>query len=191
MIRPQIEVAQRVANALDELAVHYVIGGSFASAVHGAICATMDPDILAALPLELAEPLAETFGEAFYADVNMMKEAIRRQGSFNVVHFDTASKIRVFVARQRELDRAQLARRRLMRLSEESEHRACVASAEDIVLVKLEWYRAGGEVSDLQWRDALSVLAVQRDRLDREYLERMANELAVTDLLDRALGELN
>jgi hypothetical protein len=53
----------------------------------------------------------------------------------------------------------------------------------------LEWYRIGGEVSDRQWRDVPGVLKVQGDRLDRDYLRRMATELKVADLLERAFGE--
>lgn len=190
MILEQIAVAVSVTGALEALGVPYVIGGSFASAVHGVMRATMDADIVADMPLESAQPLAEILGDDFYADVNMMQEAIRRRGSFNLIHFDTAFKVDVFVAKPRAFDRAQLARRRLMRLSEEPELQVYVASAEDIVLAKLEWYQRGGKVSDLQWRDVLSVLAVQGDRLDREYMQRMADELCVSDLLDRALGEM-
>lgn len=32
-----------------------------------------------------------------------------------------------------------------------------VASAEDTILRKLNWYRLGGEVSDRQWRDVAGI----------------------------------
>jgi hypothetical protein len=47
----------------------------------------------------------------------------------------------------------------------------------------------GGEVSDRHWRDILGVLKVQGERLDRPYLQRMAGELGVGDLLGRAIKE--
>jgi hypothetical protein len=33
--------------------------------------------------------------------------------------------------------------------------RIWIASAEDSIVRKLDWYRRGGEVSDRQWRDVL------------------------------------
>jgi hypothetical protein len=64
-----------------------------------------------------------------------------------------------------------------------------LASAEDTVLAKLEWFRLGAEASERQWADVLGVLRAGGESLDRRYLEDGARELAVSDLLVRALTE--
>ena len=58
-----------------------------------------------------------------------------------------------------------------------------VATAEDTILSKLEWSKAGE--SDRQYRDALGIAALRRGQLDWVYLERWAAELDVREELSR------
>ena len=189
MLTEPIAVTTLVTDALEALSVTYAIGGSLASAVHGVMRATMDADLVAEVQMKHIEPLVQALGNAFYADVEMMREAVRQHSSFNVIHLDTMFKVDVFVAKPREFDRSQLARRQSYVLSEDPLRRAYITSAEDIVLAKMEWYHIGGRISDRQWRDILGVMKVQQDRLDHEYLRRMATTLGVSELLEQALAE--
>jgi hypothetical protein len=184
-----IAVTLLVVDALQSLGVSYLISGSLASGVHGRMRATMDADLVADLRLEHGEALAQALGDAFYVDVEMIRQAIRQHGSFNLIHLETTFKVDIFISKGRPFDHRQLERRVAQVVSTEPERTAYFASAEDIVLSKLEWYRMGGEVSDRQWKDVMGVLKVQSTRLDRIYLRRWAQELDVADLLDRALLE--
>jgi len=113
MLPEQIAVTKLVTDALEVLDVPYAIGGSFASALHGVMRATMAVNLVADLRQEHVAPLVQALGEAFYADSAMMYDAIDQRRSFNMIHLASMFKVDVFVARSRDFDRAQLARRQL------------------------------------------------------------------------------
>ena len=102
---------------------------------------------------------------------------------------ETMFKVDIFVSKERPFDQAQFERRAAHIMATDPERTAYVASAEDIVLVKLEWYRKRGEISERPWQNVLGVLKVQEDRLDVPCLKHWADQLGVTDLLNRALAE--
>ena len=65
-----------------------------------------------------------------------------------------------------------------------------VGAAPDQVLRKLRWFQLGREASERQWRDVLSILRVQGDRIDRRRLLVDAEPLGLGDLVTRALAEI-
>lgn len=164
----------------------YYIGGSVASSAHGIARASLDVDVVADLRPEHVQLLAQRLRDAYYLDPDRMRDAVARQRSFNLIHLATMLKVDVFVVKARPFDREALRRARTASVADQT--RAFpVASAEDTVLAKLEWFRAGGELSERQWSDVLGVLKAMGPTLDLAYLRRWAATLSVRDLLDRAL----
>jgi hypothetical protein len=184
-----IAVTLLVIDAMDALGVPYLIGGSLASAVHGVLRATLDTDLVADLRLEHAEPLARALGGTFYVDAESIREAVLHQRSFNVIHLETMFKVDVFVVKKRPFHHSQMERRLAQVIATDPDRTAYVATAEDTILAKLEWYRMSGDVSEQQWRDVLGVMKVQADRLDLAYLRQWAAQLNISDLLERAIKE--
>ena len=180
-----IAVTMLVIDALESLGVPYVIGGSLASALHGVARATLDSDLVADLQIKHIKAFLQMLDNQFYADEHAIRAAIQQRRSFNLIHLETMFKVDIFVPKPRPFDRAQLANRKPISIAVDPDIIAYVASAEDTILAKLEWYRMGGEVSERQWRDVLGIVKIQGDRLDIDYLQEIAVQLGVADLLER------
>lgn len=178
-----------VTQTLEQIGIPYAVGGSFASSVHGVMRSTLDVDIVADIKIEHIAPLISALAKEFYADDEMMRDAIERHSSFNLIHYETAFKVDIFICKSRAFDQMQLERRRSSIIATEPEASIYLTSPEDTILAKLEWYRMGGEVSDRQWRDILGVMKTRAGELDLEYLRKWAGELKVSDLLERILKE--
>jgi hypothetical protein len=178
-----------VVHALNELDVPHYVGGSLASSAHGVARASLDVDLIAALEPGHVARFVATLRDVYYLDAARIEASVRDRRSFNLVHLDTMFKIDIFVAGDRPFDREALRRAHREVLGEEPNTLAVpVATAEDTVLAKLEWFRLGGEVSERQWGDVVGILRVGAGTIDRAYLKRTATALALTELLDRAFA---
>lgn len=182
-------IALLVTQTLENYGIRYAVGGSLASSLHGVMRSTLDVDIVADLLPEHIPLLVAALSEQFYADGEMMRNAIEREGSFNLIHYDTAFKVDIFISKERPFSRTQLERRELTAITADPDRTIYITTPEDTILAKLEWYRLGGEASDRQWRDILGVLKTRAGDLDLGYMRRWAAELEVEDLLERALRE--
>jgi hypothetical protein len=182
----QSQVNLLVVQAFDALRIPYFLAGSMASSVHGIYRATADADFVAAVRPHHAEPLAQLLQPAFYADAPAIRAACEAGRSFNVIHLDTMLKVDVFVLRPDPFFLSQMRRRLLLPTTPDQQTALYVATPEDTILAKLDWYREGGGISDRQWNDILGVLKVQGETLDSAYLDEWARILKVADLLHRA-----
>jgi hypothetical protein len=178
-----------VSQALERLGVEYVVVGSFASSARGQARATADVDLIADLRPEHVSLLASALAERFYLDENAMHRAIADHRSFNLIHLDSMFKVDVFVPPPAGFRREQLLHRKREILTTDPERTVYLATAEDTVLAKLQWYEQAGRASERQWSDVLGVLKVQASHLDVAYLIATAKRLGLGELLDRAFEQ--
>ena len=170
---------------LDECGIPYMITGSFASNIHGLPRATQDADVVIEVEPRTLERFLESLGLAFYQSMEAAMEALAREEMFNVVHLETGFKVDLIVRKSRPFSRIEFSRRQPAFYLGENRW---FATAEDTILAKLEWSKRAG--SERQFNDALNVAKLQRENLDRAYLEKWARELDILDLLKKLLREM-
>ena len=176
-------VIESVATALQGQGVQYFISGSFASSVHGEFRATNDVDFVAALEPRHLDVLAGALSDEFIVDRESVAEALASGRSFNLIHRGTYLKVDVFPLHT-AFDR-EAAGRAVEILMPSGTVPIQIATAEDVLLAKLRWYRLGDEASEVQRRDIEKLVTMNRETLDRAYLDRWSEILGVRDLLDR------
>lgn len=174
----------RLLTALERTSVPYMVTGSYASSAHGIPRATNDIDIVIAPTADQLKMLInELPNDRYYADEFAALEALEHQSQFNVIDYATTWKADLIIKKSRRFSTEEFARRRVHTIAGIT---VSVATAEDIVLAKLEWYKEGKSARQLE--DIVGIIQRQGNALDRQYVEYWARELAVENEWSAALA---
>jgi hypothetical protein len=176
------DVLARIVAALDDAGVPYMLSGSFASTLFGSPRATQDIDMVIDPTLGSLERLLLHFpDDAYYVSRDAAREAYGAEGMFNLIDLATGWKIDFIVRKSRPFSREEFGRRRRV---ETSGLQLYVASAEDVVVAKLEWAKLGE--SERQLRDVAGILRGQQGALDLEYVQRWVTGLHLEEQWEAA-----
>ena len=169
------EVLAVVIGLLEQSGIPYMVTGSLASSYHGEPRSTRDVDIVIDPSGDGLDRLTDGLLEAgFYVDREVAREALTQRSQFNAIGPD-ASKVDFIVRRERPFSVEEFQRRQPADLLGTP---GFVATAEDVILAKLEWAKATG--SDRQLDDVAGILAIASG-LDLSYVERWAATLGLED----------
>jgi len=163
----QTEIFGFVIEVLGKLKINYMIVGSVASTVYGKPRLTYDMDILIDLKENQIEELAGSFDSDWYADAEMIKEAIAKNMPFNFIHAPTALKIDFFPAESGEYEKAQFLNKTEKQFDEKQS--AYFSSAEDVIVKKLDYYMDGKSEKHLE--DIKGMLGARREKLNFKYID--------------------
>ena len=172
----------RIVSALGAANIPHMVVGSFASTFHGVPRATHDIDIVVeADRAKLDQLLAALSDELYYLDHDAAREALTLRSQFNVIDMATGWKADLIVRKARPYSIEELARRQpamLMGIA------TFVASAEDVIISKLEWAKLGS--SERQLQDAAGVVKTRAGDLDTIYIEHWVDALDLREQWARA-----
>jgi hypothetical protein len=167
------ELISTITHALECSAVPYMLTGSFAGSLHGSPRTTHDLDIVIAPDESCLNRLLDAFPtERYYVSREAALQGYRVNGMFNVIDLQSGWKVDFIFRKSREFSLIEFERRREY---EFLGTRAFVATAEDLLIAKLEWSKLGE--SERQLRDAAGILRTQGQRLDSAYIESWVKQL--------------
>jgi hypothetical protein len=175
------ELLAEVSGRLAEAGIPYMVTGSLASSFHGEPRATRDIDIVIDPSPDALDRFVESLpSDVFYVDTQTARDALAERSQFNVIESASGWKVDLIIRRDRPFSVEEFSRRQPAELLGMPTH---VASAEDVIIAKLEWALAGE--SERQLRDVAAILAVSGDRLDHGYLERWIDALGLGEVWAR------
>lgn len=190
MIASEIDLAITLGEIFDNLNILYYLGGGLASSFWGERRQTADADIVVILEPEKVQELIAALSIEFYVSEIAIDDVISgRTNSFNVIHTASVIKADIYpINHNNDFDLSAMSRRKQVQPFS-TNNSIYIASAEDIILQKLRWYKLTKNQSEKQWRDILGVLKARRNELNYNYLKHWSDLLQVSPELEKAIEQ--
>jgi hypothetical protein len=175
------ELLEQVVLTFERLQIPYLITGSVASMAYGEPRLTNDIDLVAAIKPQHITALVAAFPPpSFFLSDEAVRTAITHQTQFNIIHPASGLKIGVMVRKDTPFDRSRFARARTLRPTES--YPAAFASAEDVIIKKMEYYKEGG--FDKHLRDITGMMKISGQEIDQAYIAEWADRLGLRPTWD-------
>jgi hypothetical protein len=159
-----------------------MLTGSLAGSYHGAPRATQDIDLVVDAPVDHLLLVAKGLRAAgLYVSDDAVREAVSSRGMFNAIDPESGWKVDFIVRKDRDFSRSEFAARHAIEFMGVS---LSLATAEDVIVAKLEWAKLGD--SERQLRDVAEILAIQGESLDQSQITRWVEALGLADQWARA-----
>ena len=179
----QLEFIKQIASRLDSAGIPYMLTGSIALAIYSTPRMTRDIDLIVEIGSMEVDRILRLFKDDCYIDAQAVRQAIREQGMFNIIHNDWQIKADFIIRKNETYREEEFSRKR--KISIEGMEISVVAP-EDLILSKLVW--AKESQSTLQLRDVRQML-LDVPALDWNYLRSWALTLGINEQLQEALKD--
>ncbi len=179
----ELEVLKIVTKRLESADIPYMVSGSIAANFYTTPRMTRDIDIVIQVQAADAERIYSLFSDEFYADKDMIRDAIHEKRMFNIIHNEGIIKVDFIVRKDTEYRKLEFERRRSIIFEGIDIN---IVSAEDLIISKLYW--AKDSLSDLQIRDVRNLLKTVPG-LDIVYLRKWVKYLGLEEVYKKATNE--
>jgi hypothetical protein len=173
------EATLAVLDALETLAIPYMVVGSLSSNLYGVPRSTRDADFVIQFDSESLFQLANRLGASFRLDPQMTFETTTLTFRHIIDVVGTLFKIELFHLSDEPHDQERFRRRRRLKMQNRE---VSVAAAEDVIITKLRWAKGARRSKDRD--DVQDVIVVQGKNIDWPYVYTWCDRHGTRDLLD-------
>ncbi|MBF0367164.1 MAG: hypothetical protein HQK50_16430 [Oligoflexia bacterium] len=170
-----LEIFIGVIEKLNKQEILYMVVGSVASTIYGEPRLTHDMDIVIDIAYDDCEKLFNTFNiEDYYCPpLEVLKHETKNHGQFNLIHLESNLKIDCIIRKRNKHAIEEFSRR--VQTPFTANITIFIATAEDIIIKKLDYYRQGR--SEKHLHDIRGILT--ETPIDKEYLHKWIRELGL------------
>lgn len=182
------ELLEVIVRILEKLKIPYLVTGSVAAMAYGEPRLTNDIDIVTGIDVtHIAGLLAELPWDQFYVSDDTIRDAIQYKTQFNIIHPASGLKIDVVIRDKSAFNDSRFSRIRRIKPGESYE--ANFASPEDIIIMKMRYFKEGG--SDKHLRDIAGILKISGAEIDRQYIYGWAKKMDLSEIWDLVIQEID
>lgn len=168
-----LDVLKDVVKRFDEAGIEYFLVGSLATMYYGRPRFTQDVDLVVRIKAKQVSQFENLFPiEEYYCPPKeVLHDEVIRRGSFNLINQSSGIKVDIVIDKETDFYASEFTRRKKLTIAPGIE--VFIASPEDLILKKLDYYREGqSEKHLLDIRDILVNIKV-----DEAYIKGWAERL--------------
>lgn len=168
-----LDVLKDVVGRFEEAGIDYFLVGSLATMYYGRPRFTQDVDFVVRIKAKQVSQFEDLFPiEEYYCPPReVLIDEIIRRGSFNLINQSSGIKVDLVIDKETEFYTSEFHRRKKLEIAPGIE--IFVASPEDLILKKLDYYREGQ--SEKHLNDIREIL--MNTKVDEAYIEDWAERL--------------
>ncbi len=175
-MKSMLEVFKEVIEILQDQNIEYMVVGSIASMIYGEPRLTRDMDIVVELQPSTVLSLSTFFPGNFYylPPHEILSQEVVNRGQFNILHLETMLKVDVMIRKESKHAKEEFSRK--VKKAFLPDFEVFVATAEDIIIKKLHYFREGQSQKHIE--DIRGILA--NTEIDQKYLDKWVHDLGLT-----------
>ena len=180
-MKNEIDVLKNISQKFEKARIPYMLTGSMAMNFYAQPRMTRDIDVFIEIQHEDIETIVHLFGEEYYISREAVKESIKHQSMFNLIHNESVIKVDCIIRKNHRYRIVEFERRREITIGDFSTY---IVSKEDLIISKLMWAKESH--SEVQRKDIKNLASTG---FDKAYLQNWIQKLGLVNVFKECCYE--